>query len=384
MNGSDRLVNNLSLRRIVWGGLAALTGAALLSAALSYAAAKQIYLSIQSDAVSAYSLLPQFRSVWLICFALSFGVSAAVLTAFFIWAYKQTDRIYIELAAIAKEAERLAELPEEIRIVQHGSETGELRRLCGSVERLARRTHAAYLKLVAQKKLHTDLLVTLSHQLKTSLAVIRLNRDMLHSLPLPEDEQERLGEEISLHLDGMEDLILNVLKLSRLSADSVQYHLAETDIAATCTLAAERIRPLCREKGITVRVEEQGRPALLHDRVWLCEAVENLLKNAVDHAECTEVRVVVSELPAAVKLQIIDNGCGIPLSEIPRLFDRFRKCASKTPNSTGVGMAIAKEIFYAHGGAITVFSNEHGTEFMTMFIGGPAGESAMPPVSAAE
>ncbi|MBR5372795.1 MAG: HAMP domain-containing histidine kinase [Oscillospiraceae bacterium] len=366
VRGTDRFVNNQSLRRIVIGGVVLILAAAAVCAMGSYFAADSITaLFAEGKPLYYYS---EFRAAWLRCFLLSFGISGLFLLAMLIWSYRQTDRIYKELALLSAEAERLSKLPDEISIAQLGSETGEIRRLCNNVERLARRTHAAYLKLVKQKKLHTDLLVNLSHQLKTSLAVIRLNRDMLDSLPLPEDEQARLAEEITLHLDGMEDLILNVLKLSRLSADAVQYQLADTDIAATCTMAAERVEPLCREHGIAVKVEISGRPHMQHDRVWFCEAVENLLKNAVDHAECTEVKVVVTELPAAVKLQVIDNGRGIPLSEIPHLFDRFRKTESKSPQNTGVGMAISKEIFSAHGGAITVYSGDSGTQFLSIFM----------------
>ena len=363
---TDRFVNNQSLRRIAIGGIVIILAAAAVCAVVSYFAAYSLTAMFTNEKTAYH--YPQFRSTWLCCFWVSFGISGFSLLSMLIWSYRQTDRIYRELALLAAEAERLSQLPEEIQIAPLGSETGEIRRLCNQVERLARRTHAAYGKLVRQKKLHTDLLVNLSHQLKTSLAVIRLNRDMLESLPLPEEEQTRLAEEITLHLDGMEDLILNVLKLSRLSADAVQYQLVETDIAATCSLAAERVEPLCREHGIAVKVEIVGSPHMQHDRVWFCEAVENLLKNAVDHAECTEVKVVLTELPSAVKLQVIDNGRGIPLSEIPHLFDRFRKTEQTSPQNTGVGMAISKEIFSAHGGAITVYSGDSGTQFLSIFM----------------
>lgn len=367
MKRTDRFVNNQSLRRIVLGGILLMLIALAVCAVISYYAADAI-MDIAAETGNRILLLSQRGHIRRICFFLSGGMSCGFLLVMMIWSYRQTDRIYKELAALSAEAERLSKLPEEIRITPRGSETGEIRRLANNIERLARRTHAAYIQLMKQKRLHTDLLVNLSHQLKTSLAVIRLNRDMLDSLPLPEEEQTRLAEEITLHLDGMEDLILNVLKLSRLSADAVRYQLAETDLAVTCELAAERVMPLCREQGIAVTVEKQGRPYLLHDRVWFCEAVENLLKNAVDHAECTAVQIILTELPGAVKFQLIDNGRGIPLSEIPHLFDRFRKTESKSPKNTGVGMAIAKEIFSAHGGAITVYSDRNGTQFLSIFM----------------
>jgi len=368
MSAGDRYVNNKPLRSIVACCAVLLLAAAVICGLISYYAAKHIVLLYAGNDPLYVVYTDRFYNIWLTGFALSFGVTALFILIMCFWSYRNADRILHDLALLANEAERLSHLPEEVLVTQRGCETGELRRLCGSMERLARRTHSAYTELKKQKRLHADLLVNLSHQLKTSLAVISLNRDMLASLPLPDDERQRLSDEIALHLDGMEELILNVLKLSRLSADAVQYRLAETDIVTTCGLAAERVAPLCREKNIAVKLETVGKPQMMHDRVWFCEAVENLLKNAVDHAECTEVRMVLTELPGAVKIQIIDNGCGIPLSEIPHLFDRFRRCEKKSPMNTGVGMAISKEIFSAHGGAITVYSDQNGTQFLSIFM----------------
>ena len=106
--------------------------------------------------------------------------------------------------------------------------------------------------------------------------------------------------------------------------------------------------------------------SLPHDRIWMCEALTNLLKNAVEHSACTEIVIRLTALPGAVKLCVCDNGQGILLQEIPHLFDRFRVRPGSEPQNTGIGMAIAKEVFRAHGGAVTVWSQPGSTEIMVM------------------
>ena len=106
-----------------------------------------------------------------------------------------------------------------------------------------------------------------------------------------------------------------------------------------------------------------------HDRVWLCEAVENLLKNAAEHASCKTVAVELSLLPGAVRLSVTDDGRGIPFTRLRRMFERFQPPDPEQPGSTGVGMAIAKQVFAAHGGTVSVYSEPGaGTQFLVLFL----------------
>lgn len=224
--------------------------------------------------------------------------------------------------------------------------------------------------LQAEKQALAEFLTDLSHQLKTVLAVIRLNSDLLSEPSmLAESERIQLSEEIAAQLAHMETLLRTSLKLAKLEAGAVEYRMQEGSLRATCLSAAESIAPLLRREGITLTLGEAD--ALWpHDAVWLREALENILKNALDHAECTEIRIEVVPNPVFAKMCISDNGRGIPQEEIPRLFERFgRKSNSSDMQSVGIGLAIAKKIIAAHGGEITVFSSrEEGTKFEIIFL----------------
>lgn len=296
------------------------------------------------------------------------GLAAVCILLCTWYALRQCGRIYRDIDALYEDCMALSERRKS-QIPLRGSESGSIRRLCEGIGRVTNRSRAAIAEMQRKLLFQQDMLSDITHQMKTALAVVRLNRDMLEGLPLPDAEQARLSEEITVQLDGMECMVLESLKLARVSADAVAYQETAEDLAETCAFAAERIAPLCREKGIavTVTAEPNPLPVFPHDGVWLCEAVENLLKNAVDHAECTAVSLTLTALPEAIRLCIADDGVGIPLSEIPHLFDRFRSGAQPSPDSTGLGMAIAKRVFAAHGAEITVYSGDKGTELLAFF-----------------
>lgn len=297
-----------------------------------------------------------------------FGWVTATLSAGI--SYLHTDRVYADLDRIAGECMQLESL--ETRLPRRGSAGGSVRRLCGCIQHVADfALHAADSRDAERRELR-DTLTDFSHQMKASLAVIRLNRDMLDELSLPDSDRERLSREIEMQLDGMERLVMQMLRLARLEASAVQYDYSADDLAGTCRLAAERTEALMRQKGITCTVtcDPDGEAVTMpHDRVWLCEAIENLLKNAAEHAACSRVDIALSALPGAIRLTVTDDGRGIPFPRLRRMFDRFQVTDAEQPGSTGVGMAIAKQVFAAHGGAVSVYSEPGGgTQFLVIFI----------------
>lgn len=223
-----------------------------------------------------------------------------------------------------------------------------------------------------EQRMLVDFLTDFSHQIKTSLSVVRLNTDiMLDMQELPQIRREELAEEITQNTDSMEELVKSALRLARLSAGAVEYKMERLPLRETCELAIKRLNPLLRRKGINIVLTEVTAGTILeHDRLWLCEAVENIIKNSADHSECTEISVIIEKTPTSVTLSVADNGKGIPQSEIPRIFERFGQPRNDiTMNSAGIGMSVAQKITEAHNGEIVVFSEVgRGTRFDMIFI----------------
>lgn len=244
-------------------------------------------------------------------------------------------------------------------------------RLAESVNTIAVRVEHLNSELDKSHREVKDFLTDFSHQLKTYLAVIRLNSDMLTELDnISPDRRQLLTDEIQSGLDAMEELVRESLKLARLDAGAVEYNMIQAPIADTCGLALQRLEPLLRQKNISASADIPSDAVMLQDKLWLCEAIENIIKNSADHSGCSAVSLSLKSQHGLVTLIIEDNGMGIPQSSIPGLFRRFsRKSGSTGLTCIGVGMSIAYKIIRAHSGEIMVYSDQDkGTRFELCFM----------------
>ena len=194
---------------------------------------------------------------------------------------------------------------------------------------------------------------------------------MLSELPdISEEQRTKLSDEIQLNLDAMENMVIEAIKMAKLDADAVEYDMQEQSPAEVCSLALKRLAPMLRKKNISVRTDLDEDVRLMCDKGWLCEAVENIIKNSADHSECTEISAEVTADPVKVTIALSDNGKGIPQNEIPKLFERFSSGSSdRTMYSSGLGMSISQKIVRGHGGEIFVYSEEgSGARFEFVFL----------------
>lgn len=319
-------------------------------------------------------LAPRMMSSWvsvrMTLFKAIFCTCAAVCVIWLIISLRALNRVYDGVEEIRCECLKIAENCDYIPMYS-GDDLSSVRRTSEGVVLVAQRLRHLSSALEGDKKMLTEFLSDLSHQLKTSLAVIRLNTDILaetDSIP-PERVHQLIGEAGSA-LDGMEELVLAALKLARLNAGAVEYKMEMRPLADTCAEALSRLAPLLREGGITAKSEISQDIVIPHDRMWLCEAVTNIVKNSIDHAKCTEISLSAERSAGLVTLSITDNGEGMPQEQIPRLFERFsHKSGGTGMTSVGLGLNISRKIAIAHGGDILVYSSPgKGTRFDMAFL----------------
>ncbi|WP_019679382.1 sensor histidine kinase, partial [Ruminococcus flavefaciens] len=252
-----------------------------------------------------------------------------------------------------------------------GRDLDSVRRVSEGAELLLRRINHLNSKLSQEQRFLRTFLTDLSHQIKTSLAVVRLNTDMLSELDnIPEERRQQLSEEIQLSLDAMEQLVIEAIKLAKLNADAVEYRMEDNSPADICNTVLKRLAPMLRKNNISVRTDLDSSVRLICDKGWLCEAVENIIKNSADHSECTEISAETKNDPLMITIALSDNGKGIPQCDIPKLFERFSSGSNdRTMYSSGLGMSIAHRIVTDNGGEILVYSEEgKGTRFELVFL----------------
>jgi signal transduction histidine kinase len=215
-----------------------------------------------------------------------------------------------------------------------------------------------------------EFFATVSHELRSPLTSIRGAADLLRdNVPGPlTDKQGRLVDIIALSSGRLLHLVNQILDLSRLHAGLVEFDRKPLDLARLVGRAVEELHPRAVDAGVTLEYERVGADfAYCGDEERLHQLVVNLAANAIRFTPRAG-RVVVRVIDAGpeFELQVEDTGVGIPADALPHIFDAYRQ-ARHERGGTGLGLAIARGVAEAHGGRVTVESQEgKGSRFTVL------------------
>ena len=221
--------------------------------------------------------------------------------------------------------------------------------------------------LADDKKALSDALADISHQLKTPLTSMMVMNDLLGGEEDPEKRAQFLKTQ-SDQLDRMNWLVQTLLKLSRIDAGTIVMKPEEMNSES---LISEVLRPFEVQmdiKGINA-MRSSDDISLVCDRNWTIEAIQNIVKNCIEHMdEDGSLFIGTEETNLYAQIVIRDTGCGIAEEDIPHIFERFYKGKNAGKDSVGIGLALAKSIMEGQHGDILVSSKEgEGTEFKVRF-----------------
>jgi two-component system phosphate regulon sensor histidine kinase PhoR len=257
-----------------------------------------------------------------------------------------------------------------------------------------------------------DMVANVSHELRTPLASVKLLVETLQSEPPPPIAQRMLSQ-MAQEVDAVTQLVDELHELSQIESGRVALQLAPTALAPVVARALERIRPQAERKTlhISAQVADCLPPALM-DGSRIGQVLLNLLHNAVKFTPAggditirafvitigseaqrvgyverrtpgtdspTDERRRASAPPLArqgrptidvpqplaagdwMLVTVADSGIGIPVEDLPRIFERFYKvdrARTRNASGTGLGLAIAKHLIEGHGGRIWATSLE--------------------------
>ena len=215
----------------------------------------------------------------------------------------------------------------------------------------------------------SDLVATVSHELKTPLASISMAIHLLLEEavgPLTPKQLELLIES-RMASQRLLAMINNLLDLARLEKGTSHLQIQPEHPAMLLGAAAD----LCRQRADDRRIElvvsaPPDLPSIAVDARLLNHALHNLLDNALTYTDRGgRVALTASAAGDAVAIEVSDSGVGIPPQYVPNVFDRFFQVPDQSRGGgTGLGLAIAREIILAHGGTITCTSEPNvGTTF---------------------
>jgi len=215
----------------------------------------------------------------------------------------------------------------------------------------------------------TNLVGTVSHELKTPLTSLRLALHLLLENTTGElnSKQTDLLRTARDDAERMLRTLNNLLDLARLDAGSTELNREETTPEALVTGAIQEMQEPMSATGLRlVSSIEPHLPAVWVDRSRISLVFSNLIANAGKHSPAQgEILIRATRTDSGdVQFSVLDEGPGVPEEYQVRVFDRFFRVPGQTKTGAGLGLSIAREIVVAHGGRIGVKRrSERGSEF---------------------
>jgi len=204
----------------------------------------------------------------------------------------------------------------------------------------------------------SDLMAVMAHEFRNPMTSIAGFSQLLAGPPLDPERQREYAAIIHEQCLRLNRLVSGLLELSRLEAGKMEPKLTRVPLHGLLTAAAEVFRA-ADEAEIEVSTDPQNLQAKA-DPDMVLQVLYNLLGNAVKYGGARARISITAALagarqPGMLRIDVKDNGPGIPPDELPRVFDRFYRCRSaksQRADGSGLGLAISKAIVLAHGGAI--------------------------------
>jgi two-component system phosphate regulon sensor histidine kinase PhoR len=231
------------------------------------------------------------------------------------------------------------------------------------------------------ERMRQDFVANVSHELKTPLASIKAYTETLLDWALHDESVNiRFLRRIEEQADRLNQLILDLLSLSRLESGQEVYQHGPLALAAVLGSCVESHRGRAEAKGLVLELDFSpldDETLVRADEEAVRQILDNLIDNAIKYTpEGGAVQVVCRDGVAGITVEVADTGIGIPRDDLPRVFERFYrvdKARSRELGGTGLGLAIVKHLVQSIGGQITVASRVGaGTQFAVTLPRHPA------------
>jgi two-component system, OmpR family, sensor histidine kinase CiaH len=203
-----------------------------------------------------------------------------------------------------------------------------------------------------------DFIMAVTHELKTPLAIGRLNIETLLKRKLPEEKQQRLLHDTLSEMQRLNDLTTNILVVSRLDAGEYHRNNEALHLSALVMQTVDDFEKQHGEKTITTDIEPDV--FTVGDTLLLKLVVSNLLANALKYSGAG--KPVLIKLAGKTKpiLTVTDNGPGIPDAEKQKIFTKFYRIENeitRNTQGTGLGLYLCKKILTDHKSEIQITDN---------------------------
>ena len=211
-----------------------------------------------------------------------------------------------------------------------------------------------------------NFLLSITHELKSPIASIRLVLETFQRRELPRDKAEHLTKNALLETERLNKLVNDLLLSAKLES-AYQLHKVPVNIAQVVEDILEQMEAKYPNASFTFN-KQTAVEDTLGDVAGLDSVILNLLENAVKYSGAApDIEARISQHGNTIRLEIADQGIGIDESEKAKIFEKFYRIGSedtRKTKGTGLGLYIVSQIVKAHKGKIAVLDNDpQGTVF---------------------
>lgn len=248
---------------------------------------------------------------------------------------------------------------------------GELYKLFHKVNSLVSILNAHLDNELKSKEFLKNTISDISHQLKTPLAALNIYNGIMQSEATDSPEIQEFANLTEQELNRIETLVQNLLKITKLDAGTITIDKDSENVSEMMKSVKKHFLFRTQREGKKIVLSGDDNITLFCDRNWLTQAIDNIVKNALDHTDPDGlIDISWKHFASVVQIIIKDNGSGIHPEDLHHIFKRFyRSRFSKDIQGVGLGLPLAKAIIEAHNGTIEVESElGRGTTFVINFL----------------
>ncbi|MER5332991.1 MtrAB system histidine kinase MtrB [Micromonospora sp. NPDC002717] len=264
-----------------------------------------------------------------------------------------TRLVVTPVRVAARTAQRLSAGLLDQRMAVNGED--DLALLAASFNQMATNLQRQILRLEEMSRLQRRFTSDVSHELRTPLTTVRMAADLIFS---ERDEFDpavaRSAELLQAELDRFEELLTDLLEISRFDAGFAMLDAEPTDLVPVVHRVADRLAGLAERVGVPIELDVPATPVIAEvDPRRVERVLRNLVGNAVEHGEGKPVLITLGMDDTAVAITVRDHGVGLKPGEEKLVFNRFWRAdpsRARQTGGTGLGLSISLEDARLHGG----------------------------------
>ncbi len=279
--------------------------------------------------------------------------------------------------------DRLRKLSEDVQIFKEGNYdhrveikgNDELAQLGSTFNEMAESIEEGMQKLKEADSQRSQLIANISHDLRSPLTSIRghLETLLLEENNISEAEKREYVEITLRNVAGFQRLVEELLDLARFESGQIVPEKLQFSLAELIQDVVLKMRGQSDSNDIVIEYNPDPNLPFYNGDIGLIErALTNIIGNAIEHTpKKGTIDVDLSFDDGMYHISVLDSGAGIPLDNLPHIFERFYrvdKSRNRKTKSTGLGLAIAKEVVELHGGFIEARNSDEGGAIFTITL----------------